>query len=61
MAPARGEAGTVYARKGPNGPSEAELAAATVAWLKANKPEALDSKVEAMFRTRGYGIVWTPP
>ena len=60
-APASGEAGTVYARKGPNGPSEAELAAATVAWLKANKPEALDSKVEAMFRARGYGIVWTPP
>lgn len=60
-APARGEAGTVYARKGPNGPSEAELAAATVAWLKANKPEALDSKVEAMFRAREYGIVWTPP
>ena len=60
-APASGEAGTVYARKGPNGPSEPELTDAAVAWLKANKPEALDSKVEAMFRTRGYGIVWTPP
>ena len=60
-APARGEAGTVYARKGVHGPSEPELTEATVAWLKANKPEALDSKVEAMFRTRGYGIIWTPP
>ena len=60
-APARGEAGTVYARKGPNGPSESELTAAMVESLKANNPQALDSKVEAMFRARGYGIVWTPP
>jgi hypothetical protein len=27
----------------------------------ANKPEALDSKVEALFREKGWEIVWTPP
>jgi len=59
-APASGPEGTVLARA-PHGPSNAELTAATIAWLKANCPEALDSKVEAEFRKRGYGIVWTPP
>jgi hypothetical protein len=32
-----------------------------VAWLKANLPGALDSKVEAEFRRHEYLIVWTPP
>jgi hypothetical protein len=32
-----------------------------VAWLKANLPGALDSKVEAEFLRREYLIVWTPP
>jgi hypothetical protein len=32
-----------------------------VAWLKANLPSALDSKVEAEFRRREYLIAWTPP
>jgi len=59
--PAYGEAGTVYARKGLDGPSEPEQTEATVAWLKANKPGALDSKVEAVFRTRGHGIIWRHP
>ena len=36
-----------------------ELAASTTAWLKANKPEVLDSKVEKAFCERGWLIVWT--
>ena len=59
--PGAGEHGTVYCRGGAHGPSDKELAAATVLWLTANKPEALDSKVEALFREKGWGIVWTPP
>ena len=35
--------------------------AATTAWLKENKPEALDSKVEFIFRSKGWKIIWTPP
>jgi hypothetical protein len=50
----------IYARS-PTGPSSDELSAATTAWLKANKPEVLDSKVEKVFREKGWLIVWTPP
>ena len=50
----------IYARF-PTGPSSDELAAGTTAWLKANKPGVLDSKVEKAFRERGWFIVWTPP
>ena len=50
----------IYARF-PTGPSFDELAASTTAWLKANKPEVLDSKVEKAFRERGWLTVWTPP
>ena len=50
----------IYARF-PTGPSSDELAAATTAWLKANKPEVLDSKVEKAFREREWLIMWTPP
>jgi transposase len=60
-APGGGAHGTVYCRGGAHGPSDKELTAATVLWLTANKPEALDSKVEALFREKGWGIVWTPP
>ena len=53
--PSTGEKGTVYERhsKGGGGPSSDELAAATTAWLNANKPEALNSKVEFVFRSKG--------
>ncbi len=27
----------------------------------ANKPEALESKVEVKFRDMGWKIIWTPP
>jgi hypothetical protein len=60
-APGSGAAGTVYARGGANGPTDEEPTKASVAWLKANLPGALDSKVEAEFRRREYLIVWTPP
>ena len=50
----------IYARF-PTGPSSDELAAGTTAWLKANKPGVLDSKVEKAFREREWLIVWTPP
>ena len=62
-APKAGEEGTVYERhsKGNGGPSSVELAAATTAWLKAKKPEALDSKVEKLFREKDWEIIWTPP
>lgn len=59
-APAGGAAGSVYAHS-PRGPSTSELEKATIAYLKARNPEVLDSKVEAIFRARGWLIVWTPP
>jgi methionine synthase I (cobalamin-dependent) len=31
-----------------------------VDWLKANKPEVLDSKVEKTFREKGWKIIRTP-
>jgi hypothetical protein len=51
---------TIYSRA-PRGPSSSELATATEAWLKQHAPEVLDSKVEALFRTKDWLIVWTPP
>lgn len=51
----------MYHRGGNEGPSAEELKAATLIWLKANKPEALQSKVEAKFAQLGWSIVWTPP
>jgi hypothetical protein len=48
-------------KDGTGGPSGDELAIATRLWLKANKPEALDSKVEALFRQKKWEIIWTPP
>jgi hypothetical protein len=56
-----GAAGTVYARGGANGPTDEEITKPSLAWLKANRPGALDSKVEADFRRREYLIVWSPP
>jgi hypothetical protein len=32
-----------------------------VDWLKANKPEVLDYKVEKTFRDKGWVVIWTPP
>ena len=49
--PAASLAGT-YARF-LTGPSFDELAASTTAWLKANKPEVLDSKVEKALPQEG--------
>jgi hypothetical protein len=37
----------VYVRGGANGPTDEELTKASVAWLRANRPGELDSKVEA--------------
>jgi transposase len=59
--PKSGEPGTVYKLKGKDGASSNELYAATIDWLKANCPDALDSKVEREFRARGWKIIWTPP
>ena len=59
-APAAVPVGTVYQR-GPHGPSMDELANATTAWLKANRPDVLYSKAEAEFDRRGFLIVWTAP
>lgn len=55
-----GVSGTVYARS-PRGASTDGLRAATEAWLKKNKPEALDSKPERIFRQKGWSLIWTPP
>ena len=38
-----------------------ELKLAFVTWLKDNKPEALNCKVENLFKEKGYEILWTPP
>ena len=63
-APTTGAEGTVYERQkkhGSGGPSSVDLGIATTAWLKEHKPEALDSKVERLFREKGWKIIWTPP
>ena len=62
-APTTGESGTVYARrkKDGSGLAAAELGDATRKWLKAHRSEALDSKVERIFRERDWKIIWTPP
>ena len=53
--------GTVYERKNQSGGiSAAELKDATIGWLKENKPEALESEVELLFRGKGWKIIWTP-
>ena len=51
--PPDGSPGTVYHRGGNEGPSAEELKAATLIWLQANKPEALQSKVKAKFAQLG--------
>ena len=48
-------------RVGANGPTDEEPTKPSVAWLKANRPGALDSKVEAEFRRREYLIALNPP
>ena len=60
-APKGGATGTVYKMGGTTGATARELYAATVDWLKTNKPDALDSKVERMFREKDWRIIWTPP
>ena len=60
-APKSGATGTVYKMGGTTGTTAKELYAATVDWLKTNKPDALDSKVERMFREKDWRIIWTPP
>ena len=63
-APTTGAEGTIYERQkkhGSGGPSSVDLGIATTAWLKEHKPEALDSKVERLFREKGWKIIWTPP
>jgi len=54
------EKGTAYANS-PNGPSSTELAEFAETWLRKNHPEAVESRVEALFRKRGWCIIWTPP
>ena len=56
-----GAAGTVYARSGPDGPSKEDLAKAVIRICNSTFPEVLDSKVERMFREKGWKIIWTPP
>ena len=60
-APLSGAPRTVYCRYGVDGPSASELAEAVVALCKASHPEVLDSKVERVFREKGWKIIWTPP
>ena len=58
-APTTGAEGTIYERQkknGSGGPSSVDLGIATTAWLKEHKPEALDSKVERLFREKGRKI-----
>jgi hypothetical protein len=38
-----------------------ELKISFITYLKLNKPEALECKVEAMLRGRGHEVLWTPP
>ena len=57
--PATGLTG-IYARF-PTGPSSNELAAATTAWLKANKPDVPGSKLEKAFRAGGCSSYGRPP
>ena len=59
-APRSGKRSAVYARY-PNSPSTEELQHPTQEWLKSERPEALDSKVEALFRENNWSIIWTPP
>jgi transposase len=35
--------------------------AASTKWLKEHNPSALDSKVELLFREKGWEIIWAPP
>jgi hypothetical protein len=60
-APTKGAAGTVYARGGAEGPSKEELAKAVILICKRSFPHVLDSKVERVFREKGWKIIWTPP
>ena len=46
---------------GPDGPSKEELAKAVIRICNSRFPEVLDSKVERMFREKGWKIMWTPP
>jgi hypothetical protein len=38
-----------------------ELKTSYMLWLKLNKPEKLECKVEKLLNERGYEILWTPP
>ena len=61
-APTSGESGTVYCRAGPGGgPSSKELANAVLKLGKTTHPQILDSRVERMFKEKGWKIIWTPP
>lgn len=42
-------------------PTVDELQLGFAKWLKENKPEALECKVERLLKERGYDILWTPP
>ena len=59
--PRDGAPGSVYCRSGDEGPSSSELAEAVTAICKADHPYVLDSKVEKLFREKGWKIIWTPP
>ena len=40
---------------------ERSVTTAVTAICKASYPEVLDSKVERVFREKGWKIIWTPP
>ena len=52
--------GTVHANF-PRGPSVEELRHAMNEYLPVHCPQALDSRVEKLFREKKWDIIWTPP
>ena len=48
-------------RKQPERPVVDRAADYTESWLRENCPQAVESRVEALFRKRGWAIIWTPP
>ena len=42
-------------------PSKQEMQIGLVNWMKEQKPELLECKVEAYLKSRGHEVLWTPP
>lgn len=49
------------ARSRPFCPSKQEMQIGLVNWMKEQKPELLECKVEAYLKSRGHEVLWTPP